>query len=322
MPASPKDKCSSFTTLLRRRYNSSTLKPPYFTTKRDLVIIYKYGSMYVKKTLTDQQIKVSQASELNDPFELSPSVDPKKFTPNIARQVLKQEHNIQEHYENEGRQLGFTKKKHYKAHYLKTLDDRVRALMPNVPKNVESARDNFAQTFSKRWRLFCASKRRDAILMWSHYAAEHKGIAIGYDAGKPPFSDVGAKYSVCVDYADEKPDFFFQPNNLQNFENAMRKVVGTKSSDWRYEEEVRYMFPVTACIGGSLIPFPAETVVCLIFGARMPVADRDPYLALLSEIRYLHVEIYAAKLSKERYALEFEPLREGNMEGPRWGLAL
>src|SRR5688500_5830296 len=99
--------------------------------------VYKFGSTHVHKTLSQQRIKVSLATELNDPFELSPRVDASKFTVELAMQFLRQDHQLDDWYAKEGRQKGFTNKKRYKAHYLQTLRQRAEALMPKVPQNVE-----------------------------------------------------------------------------------------------------------------------------------------------------------------------------------------
>jgi hypothetical protein len=43
--------------------------------------------------------------------------------------------------------------------------------------------------------------------MWSHYAANHTGIVIGFDTNQQPFSQIGADYIVPVVYSGTKADY-------------------------------------------------------------------------------------------------------------------
>ena len=86
--------------------------------------VYKYVSQYGPEILRTQRIYASNAHELNDPFELSPSIDMGQFTLKRTMQFIRTEAEIDSFYRQEGRRLGFTNKKRYKEHYLSTLEER------------------------------------------------------------------------------------------------------------------------------------------------------------------------------------------------------
>ncbi|MDF2415655.1 DUF2971 domain-containing protein [Aeromonas sp. 1HA1] len=94
------------------------------------------------------------------------------------------------------------------------------------------------------------------ILMWSHYANEHKGICIGY---KTNFLDhhrhkidsiLPAFYRpIKVNYDniryDPHTDIFQSENRSQLVKKAILKTLITKGDDWIYEKEHRSIIPLS-----------------------------------------------------------------------------
>ena len=85
------------------------------------------------------------------------------------------------------------------------------------------------------------SKIKDSLLMWSHYANNHKGVCvelnmahvIKYLDGR--YGTVVNNVGVEVQYKDivQKPDYF---KNSQNYHEYQ---ISTKGKDWEYEQEWR-----------------------------------------------------------------------------------
>ncbi|MDO4332786.1 MAG: DUF2971 domain-containing protein [Eubacteriales bacterium] len=75
--------------------------------------------------------------------------------------------------------------------------------------------------------IACFSERPDSLLMWGHYANNHRGICVGYDLKK-----LIENYDCLpVIYEEELP---------QNINNAhILKDTLTKYRDWEYEKEWR-----------------------------------------------------------------------------------
>src|SRR5437667_11515658 len=49
----------------------------------------------------------------------------------------------------------------------------------------KSVRDS-KKTALAKWGVLCLSRRRDDILMWSHYCASHTGFVLGFDVLRCP----------------------------------------------------------------------------------------------------------------------------------------
>jgi len=83
----------------------------------------------------------------------------------------------------------------------------------------------------------CFSRNAKNILMWSHYASDHRGIAVEFQS-KPQEGfdnqDISASLSAMeVKYQDQKP-------LIEQFGREFdKKLLLTKSRDWEYEEESR-----------------------------------------------------------------------------------
>lgn len=266
--------------------------------------VFKYCGPFGANILTEGRIRVSQAHLLNDPFELSPLVDPSKYTMDRAISFLRQDDQVEEWYRKEGPSKGFTNKKRYRRWYLANLRERAAALMPNVPKNVEAARARFAETFSQHWRLFCVSLTPVSILMWSHYAKEHTGIVIEFDFSEQPFRSLGEKWILPVQYSDSRVLFDYKPNNHAGFIRSMVSVVSTKAKAWEYEQEVRAVFPSTACSSDGFIGISPRAVKRVILGCRATSETKSQVRAALQAPHLSHVILEKAVQSKAAFQLD------------------
>lgn len=78
--------------------------------------------------------------------------------------------------------------------------------------------------------VLCLSDKWDNILMWSHYASEHRGFVIQF-SGSDPFFDQGLQK---VRYSEERPLLGNRPDGWNSGD-----LFVTKSTDWEYEQEFR-----------------------------------------------------------------------------------
>lgn len=91
------------------------------------------------------------------------------------------------------------------------------------------------------------------LLMWAHYADEHRGICIGFDQNVLSQLDLG---SVLLERYHTLSPVKINYDNLrvdtrellkdQDFlyENAILKILTTKSDEWIYEKEHRCIVPI------------------------------------------------------------------------------
>ena len=77
-------------------------------------------------------------------------------------------------------------------------------------------------------------------LIWAHYGGSHKGFCIGYDVDQLTSFEPNQFHRIDVTYNNLAPtiaatDLLLDSSPL----SVLRKMLGTKSSPWGYEEEVR-----------------------------------------------------------------------------------
>lgn len=135
----------------------------------------------------------------------------------------------------------------------------------------------------KRRGVFCANAERDNILMWSHYADEHRGICVGYEFDYEKVSDYARILRVKPSQSDGIEvitDF-----DLSDQAAAVEKLLTRKSSLWSYEKEWRLILKeglpesqlgCEKCIDGH------GRIKCIIFGMRMPDAQREAIASIFS----------------------------------------
>lgn len=266
-------------------------------------VIYKYFPVgdYLPKIFSGQSLKFSNPLEFNDPFECQPCY----FIENGSQ----------------GKQ------------FLKELSDLVDAKSPAEKLLARQRAERMAgkllprNSFPGMERLFasigvsCFSETKDNLLMWSHYADEHKGVCIGFDT-KIHFFEGAWK----VAYQDEYP-VITRPSDNPN--TLLKKAILTKSSCWAYEQEwrvtrrtmsseeqvraqvqyghIKNIQLFTEQHGPGLYPFPQEAIVEVLLGARMSPPVRQEVCAWIEESG-LKAPVFEARRHTSRFGLEFHPV--------------
>ncbi len=162
--------------------------------------------------------------------------------------------------------------------------------------------------------IFCATRRKDNLLMWAHYAEQHRGVVFGF---KP---DTAVDSFLCllepVIYSALRPSFYdpidplkgARPNS-EDMRAFNRYLTATKSPEWSYEEELRLVVPSFVPEGQSatFLPFHPHELVELYLGHRFPAEHRNEIVTAARSLNN-DVVILQAKLAKGAYALTFEPI--------------
>ena len=113
---------------------------------------------------------------------------------------------------------------------------------PEVTNMIRETHKNKYDRLRERTWICSLSKINDSLLMWSHYANNHKGICvelnmahvIKYLDGR--YGTIVHNAGVEVQYKNiiEKPDYF--KNRVADYLNYQ---ISTKGKDWEYEQEWR-----------------------------------------------------------------------------------
>lgn len=89
---------------------------------------------------------------------------------------------------------------------------------------------------SKSKGLICLSKSWQNPLLWSHYADRHRGLCLGFDVPNVP-KDLF--YDVIYQSSRSACDWQMFANDRSYRLSILEKVMRTKFSHWKYEQEVR-----------------------------------------------------------------------------------
>jgi len=247
--------------------------------------LYKYRSLHTKKykkhaprILTHNEIYFAKCSEFNDPFDCRLHIS---FDVNLPA------------YKAKLRQLNPDLSE-------AEIDKQTRkALQPENIKKQERKLNRDIYRIIKNAGIFSMSAKRDNILMWSHYADYHKGICI-------EFKTTDGKLFGCdlqhIDYDVNYPklSIYDEPNV-----EFVKRYVGTKSSDWTYEDEWRIIYnKKTGCLF-----FPPEALSGIILGAHISKRNKELVLNWISQ-NNRKVKLYEARECKDRFGLDIIPIEQ------------
>lgn len=152
--------------------------------------------------------------------------------------------------------------------------------------------------------IYSLSKRFDDELMWAHYANNHSGFCIEYDydilLNGNSFSNF---YTFSVEYKKSPPqvDILDMLTEKKRENKILKKLAGTKSKRWSYEEEIRI---ITDKFGKHYYDFRA--VKSIYFGYRMNDNEKDKIMKSLSgrDIKYFQISLNEKSYSF--YPIELE----------------
>ena len=127
------------------------------------------------------------------------------------------------------------------------------------------------------------SQIKDNILMWSHYANQHKGFCIGFVRKNDNLlGDITNTQPVEYDCNYPEVDPLDENGNYDH--TMFTKMLFTKAKDWEYEKEWRLVYDE----GDREEPLPAD-ISSIIFGLRMSERHKATIRKILADqpnIRY------------------------------------
>jgi hypothetical protein len=137
------------------------------------------------------------------------------------------------------------------------------------------------------------------ILMWSHYASQHRGVCLQFDVAR---DSVGSfMIALPVSYSEDYPVI----NWVTEFDKGAEKSLLRKHLGWSYERERRIIVLERARQPYSFQP---EALTGIIIGCR---ADEGPIFKLVEErvARKLpKPRLYRAMQDDRKYRLKLKPL--------------
>lgn len=162
--------------------------------------------------------------------------------------------------------------------------------------------------------VLCLTEIADSIPMWTHYAAGHRGFAIGFDTTSDLFQKAIDPYSDSplsrVRYESDRPV-------LTGGRTHPDTIFFTKSKEWEYEHEWRWLelrrpeeyAKVVAGPEGQLLYLrciSAKDVRRIVLGLRTSPQLSESVRILKASSEYKHLELFHVRLSEHEYKLRLE----------------
>jgi hypothetical protein len=254
--------------------------------------LYKYAAN--EKALSNMAFAATDPAFFNDPFEVRPYFD-----------QVRHDYFAKSHEEFYAR-MGL-------PHTLLAGGSMVGIPTENAAGFGEDLNKRFRIELSKSFRVLCLSKNPSSALMWGHYADSHKGLLVGIDPASGGFSTGLAadgfeiNYSVdrsaiklplayyaahSVETYDLRGNIVNRPDELvksdggihipfseyrRQVEEVTLSAIRTKSLDWSYEKEVRFIYKLPEHADQlrfenkrCFVPIPPQAMREIIFGFQAP----------------------------------------------------
>ncbi|KJR18275.1 DUF2971 domain-containing protein [Vibrio sp. S234-5] len=275
--------------------------------------LYKYRSTskFSLEGLINNELYFSKYTDFNDPFEFATPF------PDLVKTYKKAEEKFVEYYAN---------KEIPKEVYLELINLVKTPSEDVIKKRFDTLSE--IKNNTQKMGIFCMSKTDGNILMWSHYAEEHKGFCIEFNELNKHLLDKADL--IDVNYLDNfedlnNPDLivdFFMlmfwdyrdlprsewerkyielAQNLKMYEEykLALSIIGNKYVDWSYEKEVR----LVTCNNG-VIKYDPQSIISITFGLRMSESDKATIRNICKTDDKCHIKFKQAEKLISGYGLK------------------
>ncbi|MDO9233595.1 MAG: DUF2971 domain-containing protein [Methylotenera sp.] len=193
------------------------------------------------------------------------------------------------------------------------LKQLLSGIMPAATASLDGVAQaaNEVLSFVDKSGIFSLSLNPLNELIWSHYGGSHQGFCVGYDLQKLVEFEPNLHYCIDVQYSDSAP--ILQHNQLIGATTptaTLQRILGVKSTPWRYEQEVRV---VTTPPG--LHEHDYRAVKKIYFGLRCHESTR---LAVMEALAGRGVTYEQVESPDASYILRSIPIEDAYATAPQY----
>jgi len=249
--------------------------------------VFKFVSPERMDILEKGLIRFTPPNDFNDPFELNPTIT---------------HHTIDwvQNHERERHDFDDEDYRFSSARYAEI--GRYREIINEYAEAHGVLSLSGSEHSSPRLDLYMDYEKdpRKNLLLWSHYASRHSGMAIEFD------TDFIDGELVQVIYDKERPVCTFE-----EIEKQTHRIYLNKSPEWRYESEWRIFKPLamadsTTTSNMHLFRIKKSAVKSVTFGCRWSEDVKKRVIEILgSDSEYSHVQTFFASLDEAAFKLTF-----------------
>lgn len=102
--------------------------------------------------------------------------------------------------------------------------------------------------------------------MWSHYAAKHSGLVLGFDESILVKDIPVSNALIDVEYNNERITYRHHSKSEDFFE-MFKALAKRKNLDWSYEKETRLLLPNQFLLNAAFLPYNPFSLKVVIIGA-------------------------------------------------------
>lgn len=254
--------------------------------------LYKYRSFndFTNAIITESSIWYANPLTFNDPFDMNPF-----FRQKYSKREIKA--HIKDFIQTSAntRNMPFEEQEKYRCKYEE---------QSNTNEKFVALRNRLFNEQISNTGVVSLSKCNDSILMWSHYADNHKGLVFEFD-----YSHIKElylhEYPHKIDYI-EKLNLLSHAAVQAERRMQMASILLLKYIDWAYESEYRI---IDFDFQGNK-PFQKELLTKIIFGLRSSPEDMQCMVKLCRKNGFEHVVFEKAEKIEGTFSLRMVPYIE------------
>jgi hypothetical protein len=244
---------------------------------------YRTISPYSLAELAEQTIWYATPASFNDPFDCALTIDQHKFEESFH------------HALNVAIERGMIPPNLPESKRIPTHEDK--KLFQELREGVHRATENIG--------LCCFSEDPRSILMWAHYANNHRGFCVEYSLAR---NTMLANEVSPVIYTQNMPSLSFADLSPKNSRRTIERLWRTKAACWQYEKEWRALAPE----GGRTYP-QRSPVLAVVFGQRMSPEDRQ--LVQQALLRHGPISFKEAYMHEDKFEICIRPSPSNQKHG-------
>lgn len=308
------------------------LNPRWFVKTHDKDYFHKYVTADTAlRILSTLKVRWSSARQFNDPFDLQVDLRfdfdrrtlGRRLLEEVDRMIFSKEEPVgdESHPVFRGIKECWRNSSRFDREAVRRQGERLASEIENEGDVIQQAIQRTFAMMLGEFKLLCVSEHHDDLLMWAHYADYHRGVVLRLRC-LPEF-DTALCAAMQVTYSDDLPvmarledwvrRLTGQPHTVTGERIFMRYCL-TKSSAWSYEREWRVLTKrdYESGDGFVLLDLLPQEIEAVYLGCRVsPEARLEVARRLTGSLR--HVNLYQARKSLTRFALEFDLMARGDM---------
>ena len=197
-----------------------------------------------------------------------------------------------------------------KERWMQLTHQSFAALLETIHKTRNDYERHWQEVQLPQMRVFCVSEDKDNLLMWAHYAQDHKGAV--FELWSLPDEDNHLSVATPVDYSDDPIPFFTKKEWVDDLVGLKRlditslykRYACTKSKNWAYEREWRVWYPLSKTDKYDFSPIRQSELKAVYLGCQAEASFKSDILRLIAN-RYPETRVFQAKKKINAYALKY-----------------